>query len=393
MAKTKNNQNQKFQELVSEVEEDIGELKLGEEIEGEVVGKDKYHIFVDLSPWGTGVIYKQELRKGIRDSKNINPGDEIKAKVVSKENEESFIELSVREINTREAWNKLKSYYNDDEVVTAKIISANKGGLMAEAEGLVGFLPASQLGQKHYPRVEDGDSNKILEKLKKLEGEKLEVKILDLDPDENKLIFSEKEANAKEIEDVIAEYEVGDTVEGEVTGVVDFGAFVQFDENLEGLVHISELDWKLIENPRDIVEPGETVKAKIIEIEDHQVSLSIKALKEDPWENIEEKYEVGNIYEGKVTQINPFGAFVYLDEDIHGLAHISQFGSQERMNDRLDEDETYAFKIKSYKPKEHRMSLELVGESKEEAKEKDNEENQKDDEENENEDKKEDEEN
>lgn len=335
-------------------------IQPGDEVEGTVLAREASRILVDLSPWGTGVIYAAELRQTPQNLKNIRPGHTIQAKVLTRENEEGLIELSLKEIGAQKAWNKLEESYRENKELTVEVVGANKGGLLVQAEGLTGFLPASQLGTENYPRVEDGDANKILEKLKTLTGSKLQAKIITLDKDNQKIIFSEKAAERKELQKKLARYKIGDVVEGTVTGVVDFGAFVEFDENLEGLVHISELDWKLIEDPHEVVKTGDKVKAKIIDINDTQVSLSLKALKQNPWEKVEEKYQVGKIYPGKVTKINPFGAFVHLDKDIHGLAHISQFGSLKKMKQKLELGKTYKFKITFIKPSEHRMSLKLV---------------------------------
>lgn len=346
--------------LLKDSAESSATLTPGSEVEGKVINREASRILVDLSPWGTGVIYASELQQTPQSLKNIAQGNVIQARVLTRENEEGLVELSLKEIGAQKAWNALEEIYKENQETEIEVLDANKGGLLVQAEGIQGFLPASQLGTDNYPRVEDGDSNKILEKLKSLEGQKLRAKIINIDRGNQKIIFSEKAAEKKEVKEKLDQYKVGDVVEGEVTGVVDFGAFVEFDEGLEGLVHISELDWKLIEDPQEVVKAGEKVKAKIIDIKDTQVSLSMKALKENPWETVEEKYQVDNVYEGKVTKINPFGAFVHLDEDIHGLAHISQFGSLKNMKQKLELGETYKFKVTSIKPEDHRMSLELT---------------------------------
>ncbi len=338
----------------------ISPLHEGQEIEGKVIEKGQSVIYLDLSPWGTGVIYKGEMKSLAQDVKKIKVNDIIKAKVIALENEDGFIELSLKEIKNQKAWEALKEKFKNKEEITALVIAANKGGLMLEVEGIKGFLPASQLSIEHYPRVEDGQEDKIMRKLQKLVGETLNVRIIDIDESQQKLILSEKAAQEEELKNILSHYKVGDIVEGEITGVVSFGAFVKFGEGLEGLVHISELGWKLIDQPKDIVKVGDKVKAKIIDISGTQVSLSIKALQENPWLKATEKYKIGENYKGVVTKLNPFGAFVYLDKDIHGLAHISQFGSQEKMEKMLKIGQEYLFKITSLKPESHRMSLKLI---------------------------------
>ena len=189
----------------------------------------------------------------------------------------------------------------------------------------------------------------------------MEVKVFDLDPRQGKLILSEKAKENEKIKEILKNYKVGDVVEGEITGITNFGVFMKFAEkNLEGLIHISELDWQLIEDPADVVKVGQVVKAKIISISDNKVSLSLKALKEDPWQNIEKEFKKGDAVEGKVTKFNPFGAFIQITPKIQGLCHISEFGTKSKMEEALKIDEKYKFQILSIDPVEHRMSLKLV---------------------------------
>lgn len=338
----------------------ISSLHEGKEVEGKVIEKGQSVIYLDLSPWGTGVIYKGEMRGLTQDVKKIKINDIVKAKVINLENEDGFVELSLREIKNQKAWETLNEKFKNKQEVIGLITAANKGGLMIEVEGVKGFLPASQLSIEHYPRVEDGQEDKILRKLQKLIGSTLNVRIIDIDDTQQKLILSERAAHEDELKNVLANFKVGDIVDGEITGVVSFGAFVKFGDGLEGLIHISELGWKLIEQPKEVVKIGDKIKAKIIDISGTQVSLSMKALQENPWSKVGEKYTIGSNYKGIVTKLNPYGAFVYLDKDIHGLAHISQFGSREKMEKMLKIGQEYFFKIISMRPEFHRMSLKLV---------------------------------
>lgn len=338
----------------------VSPLHEGKEIEGRVIEKGQSVIYLDLSPWGTGVIYKGEMRGLAQDVKKIKINDIVKAKVIALENEDGFVELSLKEIKNQKAWETLIEKFKNKQEVRGLVVAANKGGLMIEAEGVKGFLPASQLAIEHYPRVENGQEDKILRKLQKLIGEILNMRIIDIDDTQQKLILSEKAAHEDELKNVLANFKVGDIIDGEITGVVSFGAFVKFGDGLEGLIHISELDWKLIEQPKEVVKIGDKIKAKIIDISGTQVSLSMKALKENPWLKAAEKYKFGQDYKGIVTKLNPYGAFVYLDKDIHGLAHISQFGSREKMERMLEVGREYLFKITSMRPESHRMSLKLV---------------------------------
>ena len=194
----------------------------------------------------------------------------------------------------------------------------------------------------------------------------MQVKILDMNQTDDKLILSEKELWEKEQRDVIAQIAVGDVIEGEVTALADFGAFVKFSpagdsSQLEGLVHISEIAWQRIDHPKDILKSGETVKAEIIGIEGSKIFLSIKKLITDPWKDVEKKYKVGETVEGTILKINPFGFFVELDADIHGLAHVSELSSKAGIDPKKlgQIGEKREFKIVSIEPDEHRLGLSL----------------------------------
>lgn len=347
--------------------------KVGDTIEGTVIEVSSNEIYLDLAPFGTGIVLGKEIKDGMGTGK-VKIGDKVLATVIDLEDENGFIELSIREASYEKAWMDIEAKRDRKEKVATKVLSANKGGLLIEVNGISGFLPVSQLSSKNYPRVEDGDKNKILSLLKKLVGRELEVRILDADKDSQKLIVSEKAALSEKEREVISSLKKGDVITGEVSGVVDFGAFVKFsakgnveeaseDEKLEGLVHISELAWQLIEDPRTIVKVGDKVEAKIIGIDADKISLSIRALQKDPWSDIDKKYKVGDVVSGIVNKINPFGAFVYLDRDIHGLAHVSEMSEAypgKNMDELIKAGENYSWKILSIEPKEHRMGLVLV---------------------------------
>lgn len=335
-------------------------VKIGDIVEGKIIGSGKSSVYVDLGARGAGLIFGREFYQAKQELKKLQIGDKIFAKIVDLENDDGYIELSLSEAGREIGWDRLRQIKENNEVIKVKILGANKGGLMAETEGIRGFLPVSQLAPENYPRVEGADKMKILQKLQQLIGKDLEVKIFDLNPQEEKLIFSEKATDTEKLKEVLKKYKPGDVVDGEITGVVDFGAFVKFND-LEGLIHISELDWQLIDNPSEIVEIGEKVKAKIIEItEDGKVSLSLKALKKDPWTGIEEKYHKSDAVEGRVTKFNPFGAFVEVEPKIQGLCHISEFGTKTRMEEQLKIGKNYKFQILQIEPAEHRMTLKLV---------------------------------
>lgn len=350
-------------------------LQPEDKIEGTVVTVDNNAVYVDLGNFGSGIIYGKEVKDGLGDNrKKLEIGSKIVATVVDLENEDGYVELSIREALREAAWNDLLEKKKNREVIKVKILEANKGGLLAMVNNISGFMPVSQLTAEHYPRVEDGDKNKIFEILKSFVGTEMNVCVLDAIKEEEKLIISEKEANKDKEKKFVSEFKKGDIIHGEISGVVDFGAFVKFlppskkdskDERdlLEGLVHISQLDWKLIDNPRDLVKVGDKVSAKIIDIDEVRISLSMRELKVDPWSVIGKKFKVGDIVDGKVNKINHFGAFVYLNSDIHGLSHISDFMHKfpgKSIDEIISKGETYSWQIISLEPHQHRLGLRLV---------------------------------
>jgi len=333
--------------------------KAGDVIEATVTAIKPQTIYLDLKNFKTGVILGKEIKQNPREFKSIKVNDLITVKIVDLENEDGYSEVSLLKAGEEKKWQTLKEKMETGEIIEAKVLKANKGGLMIEVDKIEAFMPVSQLSSAHYPRVEGGNKQKILQELNKLVNTILKLKIIDLDPREKKLIVSEKSADEKKLKKALEKYKVGDVVEGVITGIVDFGVFVKFNE-LEGLIHISEIDWQIINNPGDFFRVGDKVKAKIVEIEGDKVSLSTKALKENPWGKVRDKYKSGQVVEGKVTKFNPFGAFVKLGKNIQGLAHISEFGTEKKMKETLEIDKTYKFKIISIKPSEYRMALKPI---------------------------------
>lgn len=333
-------------------------LRQGEIMEGKVVGIGKSALFLDLGPQGTGIIYGRAFLEEKDSLRDVKVGDVMSVKIMDIDNDEGYVELSVREAGREITWKKLQELKQTEELFKVKVLGANKGGLLAQIEGVQAFLPVSQLSQEHYPKVEGGNPNQILKELQKFMGEELEVEILDLDQKDEKVILSEKSKEKNRLKELLLQFKIGDVVEGEITGIVEFGAFMKFGE-IEGLIHISEIDWQIIEDPSLYLKVGEKVKAKIIDISNSRVSLSLKALKEDPWKEMEAKYKKLDVIKGKVTKLNPFGAFVEVEAKIQGLCHISEFGTKEKMEASLSLGNTYDFQILDINIPEHRMSLRL----------------------------------
>jgi small subunit ribosomal protein S1 len=333
---------------------------VGDVVTGKVISTGRKEIRIDIDGYTTGVVRGRELFTESNEFNDLESGDEVQATIIDFENENGEMELSFRFAGQQKAWEGLRELFTSGDPVDTKILEANKGGLIIQLENITGFLPVSQLSPEHYPRVSGGDKQKILEKLKSYVGSKMRVRVIDVNEEDEKLIVSEKAIWEDEQKNVLSQFKIGDHVEGEVTALADFGAFVKFD-SLEGLVHISEIAWQRIDHPRDLLKIGQTVKAEIIGLEGSKIFLSMKKLVRDPWANVEEKYKIGDKVTGTILKVNPFGFFVELDDEIHGLAHVSELTDKQNPDVNLigKPGQTMEFRIVSIEPKEHRLGLSL----------------------------------
>ncbi|MFZ1360744.1 MAG: S1 RNA-binding domain-containing protein [Candidatus Saccharimonadales bacterium] len=308
-------------DLLASSEADVKQLTAGEITTGTVLSLRKHEVLIDLGPQGVGFVPRRE----VGFSRSLKEGDEVTASVVDTELDNGYSLLSLRKAAKDRGWEEVAVKQESGEVIEVAPYDANRGGLLVEYEGVRGFLPVSQLSAEHYPRVGSSDKDEILQRLNALIGQALKVCILDSDRKANKLIFSEKEAIKDGLADRLSSLQIGDTVTGVVTGVVDYGAFVNV-EGIEGLVHISEISWERVNNPSDYLKVGQAIEAKIISIDKDRLSLSIKQLTKDPWLDEVEQFNPGEVAEGTVTRITPFGAFVQISPAVEALVHVSELG-------------------------------------------------------------------
>ncbi|OGG37475.1 hypothetical protein A2110_02655 [Candidatus Jorgensenbacteria bacterium GWA1_54_12] len=335
-------------------------VKAGDLVAGRVIAKNPRTIIVDLGTYGTGVIYRGELMHARDVARKAEVGTDIQAKVVEVDNEDGFVELSLAAAARQQSWLKLEELFGKEEVFAVAPSAANKGGLVADVEGVKAFLPASQLSPEHYPRVEDSDKGKIEAKLAELIGKELKVKIIDCNPRTEKLIISERAAAEANTAELVKAYSAGQVIEGIVSGIADFGVFVKFTDNpeVEGLIHVSELAYRTVTNPKEIVNLNDAVRAQIIDIKDGKVSLSLKVLAENPWKDAASAYAVGSEVQGEVYALTPFGAIINIG-GLQGQAHVTDFGGVDEMKKRLEKGKRYTFVVKDIKPDEERITLTL----------------------------------
>lgn len=337
-------------------------LKNGDLINAAYIGKTQHAHFFDLGRNGTGIVYGLELMNAYDVIRTIKAGDVILAKIVDAENEDGYAELSINETSKHKAWQEIQDLQDRGEPIKLMIIAANTGGLVGMMHDIKAFLPVSQLTPDHYPRVADGDRLKILDELKKFIGVEITVKIIDFNARTSKLIVSERGMLDENMKEQLDKYEAGQTVSVIVSGVADFGVFVKFADNInvEGLIHISELDHRLIEDPREAVAVDDVLNAQIVEIKDGRVSLSLKALKTNPWDTVEEKYKEGQEVAGTVHRFNQLGVVIKIDADFQGLIRAADFGGTEEMQKALAVGAVGSFIIEAIKPAEKRIMLKMA---------------------------------
>lgn len=336
--------------------EKVGHLTQGEVVDGTIMSVRKHEVLIDLGPLGVGFVPRREIGFG----QKLEEGSSVTASVVDTEMDNGYSLLSLRKAAKDRGWDEVQRMVDDGDTIEVTAYDANRGGLLIELEGVRGFLPVSQLSAEHYPRVGSSDKDEILQRLNALVGKSIKVRILDADRKANKLIFSEKEAIKDGLADRFEKLKVGDTVSGVVTGVVDFGAFVNV-EGIEGLIHISEISWERVNNPGDYVKVGDNVEAKIIAIDKDRLSLSLKQLQEDPWMKEVDEFKKGASVEGTVTRITPFGAFVQISPAVEALVHVSELGEGEGADPEkvFKLNERKQFKVLDVDKENRKISLSL----------------------------------
>jgi small subunit ribosomal protein S1 len=334
--------------------------KPGDMIEGRVIAKGRNHILIDINGVATGIISGKELLDSADTAKSLGVGDSVFAFVLEDENEDGMIVLSLRKAAHLKVWDKLRRLYAEGGTVEVVAKEANKGGLMTEIDGVRAFLPVSQLAPTNFPRVDGANAEVILKRLQELVGRKFQCKVIMLDENIPKIMVSEREAYGEIRSQELAKLKKGDVVDGEINGIVKFGVFVTFG-NLEGLVHVSEITWSdEARNPQKEYKMGQKVQAKVIGFDNEKISLSIKRLERDPWQEKIAQFKVGDIKKGKVNKVTDFGIFVTLAEEITGLVHITEFENDKKSpQDLFKEDDQVEVKILEINDDDRSLKLSL----------------------------------
>ena len=339
--------------LMAAIEETIKPFGDGDLVAGEIVKIDKDEVLLDIGYKSEGVIPIRELsiRNDIDPNEVVSIGDKIEALVLQKEDADGRLILSKKRAQYERAWGRIEEIKSQDGTVEGPVIEVVKGGLILDI-GLRGFLPASLVEMR---RVRD---------LQPYVGKALECRIIELDRNRNNVVLSRRkfleESQAEQRHEFLTSLEKGEVRIGTVSSIVNFGAFVDLG-GVDGLVHVSELSWRHVDHPSEVVEVGQEVRVEVLDVdlERERVSLSLKATQEDPWRQFARKHEVGEIVEGRVTKLVPFGAFIELDEAIEGLVHISELAEHhvERAEDEVKVHDRIPVKIIDIDLERRRISL------------------------------------
>ncbi len=363
-----------MEDLLSDPSNEVKSLKHGDVVEGTVVRIDPDEILVDIGGKSEGVISNRELvqRRGPRDGDEarveLKVGDEVLVYVLQPESPEGHAVLSLRRAGLERKWRAMQERFEAGEIVEARVIEHNKGGLIVDL-GVRGFVPISQIVDfPRRPRDEQprDAAQEIAEKLQPFMGRTLRLKILEVNRKANRLILSEKvalyEERREKRDELFSSLQVGQRVTGTVRSIAPFGVFVDLG-GIDGLVHKSELSWNKVNNPETAYKIGEEVEAEVIDInhERGRISLSIRRLQPDPWQESVAKYRIGDVITGTVTKLVNFGAFVRIEEGLEGLIHISELSNNRVAHpaDVVKEGDELKLRIISLDSERHRLGLSL----------------------------------
>ena len=343
-------------ELVRAIEESLKDFKDGDFVEGTVVKVDRDEVLVDIGYKSEGVIPSKELsiRQDVDPAEVVKVGDHIEALVLQKEDKEGRLILSKKRAQYERAWKRIEEIMRGGGTIRGPVIEVVKGGLILDI-GLRGFLPASLVELR---RVRD---------LHPYVGQELECKIIELDRNRNNVVLSRRafleESQSEGRKKFLESLQKGERRRGVVSSIVNFGAFVDIGGGVDGLVHVSELSWKHVDHPSEVVAVGQEVDVEVLDVdlERERVSLSLKATQEDPWREFERKHETGEIIQGAVTKLVPFGAFVRLGDGIEGLVHISELSEQhvESPEQVVQVGDQVRVKVVDVDPPRRRISLSM----------------------------------
>ena len=353
-----------MQRLLDEQEAQFKTIKRGDVVEGQIVRIDQDEILVDIGLKSEGVLTTKELpAQGYGSLSELNVGDNVLVYVMQPETPEGHAIVSIKRARLERQWRIAQEQYERGDLLEAEVIDHNKGGLIVNLEGIRGFVPISQI--LNLKREDTADNSETQNKLQSMVGRKLQLKIIEINRNRNRLILSERlavqEWRAKRREELLNELTVGEVRKGVVSNLSNFGAFVDLG-GADGLVHISQLAWSRVNHPSEVLKVGQEVEVQVLSVdkEKKKIALSIKRAEVDPWTTVETRYQVGQLVKGTITKIAPFGAFARIEDGIEGLIHLSELpaGVQDPKQ-VLREGQEVSVRILRIDPERRRLGLSL----------------------------------
>ena len=341
---------------------DYRNLQYGDTVDGTIMRVDKDEILVDIGSKAEGVVPAREMQSlPVEERMALRPGDELLVFVVQTEDKEGRAVLSVDKARQEKSWRRLQLSFESNEVIEAKVINYNKGGLLVNLDGVRGFVPSSQVSG-----ISRGPETQKQSDMAKMVGSSMPLKVIEINRNRNRLILSERQA-VQEVregrkDELLTTLKEGDIRNGVVTSIADFGAFVDIG-GADGLVHLSELSWSRVKHPSEVLKPGDKVRVYILSVDNDRkrIALSIKRTQNEPWSTVSDRYQLGQIVEGTITQLASFGAFARIEDGVEGLVHVSEMGDGrvQHPRDVVQEGDTIRARIIRIDPARKRMGLSM----------------------------------
>jgi len=351
-----------MEQFLADPAHDYHNLQYGDTVDGTIMQVDKDEVLVNIGAKAEGVIPSREMQSLAPEERaDLKAGETLLVFVVQAEDKEGRAILSLDKARQEKSWRRLQQFYERGDVLEAKVTNYNKGGLLVNLDGVRGFVPASQVSG-----ISRGPETQKQSDMAKMVGTMLPLKVIEINRSRNRLILSERQAVQEVREErkgeLLSALKEGDIRTGVVTSVCDFGAFVDIG-GADGLVHLSEISWSRVKHPGEVLKPGDTVQVYVLSIDNERkrIALSIKRTQEEPWETVSDRYQLGKIVQGTITQLASFGAFARLEDGVEGLIHVSEMGDGrvQHPRDVVQEGDQMQMRIIRIDPVRKRIGLSL----------------------------------
>ena len=342
---------------------DYARPQRGELRDGLIMQIEENGVLVSIGTKREGIIPSQDLRQmGEEFISALHIGDPIQVYVQDPENREGDLVLSLTMVQVAKDWEQAQRLFSEGGIVQGKVVGFNKGGLLVQFNRIRGFVPASQVAQLHGRTA----AEERQQALQRMVNQEIPLKVIEVDRDRNRLVLSERAATQEwrkaQKHRLLTELQPGDILTGRVNQLTNFGAFIDLG-GADGLAHISELSWQRVNHPREVLSPGQEVKVMVVEIDRdrERIGLSLRKLQDNPWDTIDQRYHLGQLVSGPVTNVAPFGAFVQIEEAVEGLIHASELDTDPQVQPRdvLQPGQTVTAKVISLDRQRQRMGLSL----------------------------------